>query len=946
MGLLIKLKNGDTTLKSLKYGNDRPDGGDSGQPYIKSSIDQPSSISDEDIILRGGLKAPSSALEDVSRLTKYFFDFKNPDGLLFVAKQNILSRISSKTEASFGLAYGGLSQNINLTTGIISPNQSNGFFNEGVYTPLSTLAQAGVGYLGTHLNKQGLDPTGLISSLDINKYQDVAYKNNLSENNAYSGEVPLSLVRKSQRASDKAGRKLLARNQQLEKTANTVSSNPERTEVFTRAITPLSNLSNVTLAGVSLSFLGAAGVKGSIALEQQRTAFFEKWDRYVDNVSQRKFNRKDNASEKAFARQTNLYNQVLEEEVKVRYDNRLLNLWNVNYLNRDNPIDGPDPNPVLYSYGGGPSSVLGIGSTNIKFATKNDGLTPLRTTDGLFYPQKDYTRQVTYSTINIFGGTGYGENENNSVSFKYFLQSSNDFTSPEDIFGNFRPDVNDNTPDPDLGLFHSKYLDIFNSNNYKVINSNIYNNSTRPLVKYDILNIFNRGASITWASKNPSSVQNIFGKSTLNDYFNSFNNTPLDRLGLPFNTTSSYVSSLSTETSPYATWGPDNFASQTLNLEHVTLSDFRNSISPLTQTFTFSSQGYFYDMESIFNSSSPGQKGNISNYVKGKGIYNLTGPLDRITSSPIYKSNTSIEPLGRSEEAEYQDLIPFRIAVLNNELQKGGVYKKFMHFRAFIDNFSDGYNAEWKGIEYMGRAEKFYKYSGFSRDISIGFTVVAQSKKELTPMYDKLNFLASSLAPEYLDSSTTGYMAGNISYITVGDYLVEQPGIITSLDFEIPEESPWETARDQIGDLIDPKDVRRLPFMIKVKMKFIPIHKFRPSKQSFKNAPKGAANSTTLLEPGNQRYIDQSRPLVTNYDEESIGNSIEPYEDETFDEVTVTDPVIPAETLEESNVLLDTPTSPTNTNISSLTSNQGTEVTGLNLGQSAFNSFTSNNLFP
>ena len=46
---------------------------------------------------------------------------------------------------------------------------------------------------------------------------------------------------------------------------------------------------------------------------------------------------------------------------------------------------------------------------------------------------------------------------------------------------------------------------------------------------------------------------------------------------------------------------------------------------------------------------------------------------------------------------------------------------------------------------------------------------------------DKLNFLASSLAPEYLDSLTSGYMAGNIAYITLGEYIYDQPGIITSL---------------------------------------------------------------------------------------------------------------------------------------------------------------------
>ena len=38
MSLLFKLKHGDTALKSLRYGNDRPGGGDSGQPFIKNPI--------------------------------------------------------------------------------------------------------------------------------------------------------------------------------------------------------------------------------------------------------------------------------------------------------------------------------------------------------------------------------------------------------------------------------------------------------------------------------------------------------------------------------------------------------------------------------------------------------------------------------------------------------------------------------------------------------------------------------------------------------------------------------------------------------------------------------------------------------------------------------------------------------------------------------------------
>ena len=44
-------------------------------------------------------------------------------------------------------------------------------------TPLSTLAEAGVGFLGIHLNKQGIDPTGLLPSLSIKTYQDAIKQN-------------------------------------------------------------------------------------------------------------------------------------------------------------------------------------------------------------------------------------------------------------------------------------------------------------------------------------------------------------------------------------------------------------------------------------------------------------------------------------------------------------------------------------------------------------------------------------------------------------------------------------------------------------------------------------------------------------------------------------------------------------------------------------------------
>jgi len=140
-----------TNLKSLKYGKDRPGGGSSNQPYIKKplNVDLPSSLDflGNDFLLRGGpLGAPLSAANDVARLSKYFTDFKTPAGLLFVAKQNLLSRNAVRTEAS-------------------------GVLNEFIYLPTSTLAQAGINFTGLHLNKQGVNPIpGLLGS--VKTYED------------------------------------------------------------------------------------------------------------------------------------------------------------------------------------------------------------------------------------------------------------------------------------------------------------------------------------------------------------------------------------------------------------------------------------------------------------------------------------------------------------------------------------------------------------------------------------------------------------------------------------------------------------------------------------------------------------------------------------------------------------------------------------------------------
>jgi len=353
-------------------------------------------------------------------------------------------------------------------------------------------------------------------------------------------------------------------------------------------------------------------------------------------------------------------------------------------------------------------------------------------------------------------------------------------------------------------------------------------------------------------------------------------NNGANKLTVFDNSTSSNL--LNAKGARYKTWDYSKISSQLPNLNGDINEDFRTTMgvdsSGGASTFVSFSPDYkANNIETKFGLGNPGSRyRNRSSYTSGSDGGRA---LDKVNASYIYKtevSTKSIDVLYKTNE-EFVDIIPFIISILNNDNQEAtnpGTYRKNMHFRAFIDSFSDSYDADWSSISYMGRAEKLYKYKGFGRKISMAFTVVAQSREEITAMYDKLNFLASSLAPEYLDSLSSGYMAGNIAYITLGEYIYDQPGIINSLTFDIPEESPWEIGIDDAGNRLAVKDVRQVPHMIKVTgFNFTPIHKFRPEKQTFLNDILGT-DSTRLLGTGIQRYVDQRRPESTNYDEEAL----------------------------------------------------------------------------
>lgn len=245
---------------------------------------------------------------------------------------------------------------------------------------------------------------------------------------------------------------------------------------------------------------------------------------------------------------------------------------------------------------------------------------------------------------------------------------------------------------------------------------------------------------------------------------------------------------------------------------------------------------------------SPG--GRLKDQRKYINQVNYSGQ-DQVNMIPLYADAT--DPFNGKPEA--RDLIKFAFEVINNDgatgISEKGINEPVttkVHFRAFLTNFADNHSADWSGQRYVGRGENFYNYQGFTRDVSFQFKVVAQSKQEMLPLWQKLNYLASSLYPDYNDQ---GFMRGNLHKLTIGEYFYRTPGILKSMNISVDDNYPWEikysepeTARsfekkDFTGitnqgtkDFIESNsdaDMMELPQVVNVSCTFTPILNELPS---------------------------------------------------------------------------------------------------------------------
>ena len=804
---LIDLLN-STNLKNLKFGHDRAEGGSSNQPYVETPINIKLSnlgFLSTDFLIRGGIPgAPLAAVNDVIRLGKYFTDTKSPNGLLFIAKQLVLSRIAVQTQAS-GL-----------------------LLNGGIYTPLSTLSQAGLGFLGTHLNKQGLNPIPN-SFLSLPTYQDALHPNLLDRvSNALKRINPFTSYANI-----------------IKVTSNDVDNRLIRIydEKYKKELGVFGGRETVyRYGGGPQSVLGIGFTRIKFATNR---ATGDSLRTGINGA----ITRKDNDKSKTWF--TSNYNNST-----------------IDYRGEDD-----ETNSKLQNF-----PQLPIGVSNILNDLDEISLTPqYKVSNKAKYVEKHINTHYDYSKKDAGYSTDSGVVFRNKLllSSTKYSNSTSSLTSPRTLnssieqlntYGKTLSTVSDR-----YMLYHlqakNPLLEIQfvtdGVNKSKIIDSNgITRDSLDPNSNYQ-------------PRRNVNDIPNGT-LSDINEPFNTFTyrQTDIDKIEEEeLYRHNNQIKDFRLNIRARVESNNSNIDFTTFNSANAGLSEFTNIIPYISD----------YQTNRIENRIGVGDSGN----PYGKNLYKFTkGGLatpklgvsqtlsidgntgaasptsyDKITTQKLYSSkNYQFEDILKKQN----DLVNFRITSINNNEPSEEIY---MHFRAFLGSISDNYSANWNSQKYVGRGENFYTYDGFDRKISLSFTLAAQSRVELIPMYKKLNYLISQMAPDY---SGAGLMRGPLVTLTIGGYVHNQPGFITGLTVEMGEDTTWETGIDEDGKMIkmsgydlenDYTDINpQLAHVIKVSgFSFTPIHKFAVKKAHWRNL--GA--TPYILNSGEPKPIVQTPPVVT-----------------------------------------------------------------------------------
>lgn len=232
----------------------------------------------------------------------------------------------------------------------------------------------------------------------------------------------------------------------------------------------------------------------------------------------------------------------------------------------------------------------------------------------------------------------------------------------------------------------------------------------------------------------------------------------------------------------------------------VNFTDFRNGVN----NESILSSDYANDsMVTRINIGSPGAR------------INNRDDIDRVNIIAQDKLNLVDNYIDDNDQITFNedksDLIKFSFHTIDNSNPDRNINT---HFRALLTGYSDSFTPEWNAVKYAGRGENFYTYQGFDRDVSFNFKIAAQTKSEMAVLYRKVNYLLSTVYPDYDNDS--GFMRGNLTRLTVGDLFNRTPGILQSLNVTVNDDYPWEVA-------LNDRTMLQTPHILDIAVSWTPI---------------------------------------------------------------------------------------------------------------------------
>lgn len=782
---LIDLK---TDLKLLKYGNDRPGGGSSDQPYIQTDINRVDTGFNrlrltrfDDGLIRGGIiGATNSSVVDAIRIGKFLTDA--PKGPLFIAKQIGLQLSNPRLETrklndgGGGGILGGLIRFANNVSDKLGLGPTR-IYNLGI----NTLAQVPVNAFGIHFNRHGLLPI----QNENTKYLSVAQNNNTEANNRLTG----------------------LRN----RFSLGYSADPSQGNIRLRRRE--SRILN-NLAGLSSLFFGTDLVANRIYSDIQSTRI----DDYIGGP-----NSVYGIGRTLIRRTPEFTNDIqrIEEAKNRRYASQTIPSIKINqtfdYGLSTYTTSSLSANSFVLNSG----SAIANGSFQNIIASKNDPA------DSRYVAAdqeasasqriKSFTSLSNY-TSSVFSSDPFpGLNNNIPPTLANYVASKNDPKDNKYIASGSEANASAKMRVPNAFVGASIYsTSSFAPDSFPKLTS-----STNPENKPTTLD--NQIASNYTTSLSPGSLQeaNSIGKGN-NAIFNYDNSIPIDENGIKqgVDQTVVFYSNSSAKTYSelqkrvkYVTDG--NRGTIKINGIDTDVNKFKiyGEVRRGANFTYLTPQSTDYP---IYNNGKETVRINIPWNLVHRDERIGSGRQDEINLTPIFETaagtiGDKVNIPGAGSPKNINDLVKFRIQALNGDNPS---LAKWMIFRAYLTQLTDNTDATWNSVKYAGRGEDFYVYGGFSRKIQIGFKVAALSADEMRPMYQKLNFLMGNVMPDYTEN---GLMRGPMIKMTIGNWIDGQDGILNSVAYTVSNDSPWE-----IG-LGSPSSPLILPHIVEVNLSFTPI---------------------------------------------------------------------------------------------------------------------------